>query len=384
MTATYDYIVLGNGGFGSSALYHLARRGARVLGLERFGVAHDRGSSHGQTRVIRKAYFEHPDYVPLLLRAYELWRELEAECGRTLYHEVGLTLGGLPDSGVITGAKIAAERHNLRLETLTPAEAAERFPSYRIPPEFAVVYEPEAGYLEVEACVRAHLDAAVHHGAELQVNEAVVEWQVDGRVVRVRTDRGEYEAGGLVITAGAWCGPLLVELNIPLQVLRKVLLWYETPLKKFDAAAGNGCFFFETTGGEYYGFPRIDGKVKLAEHTGGALVDDPLSLDRDLHLADTAGPQAFVATFMPELPRQVAQHVVCMYTKTPDSHFIVDRHPEYDNVVIGAGFSGHGFKFTSSIGEVLADLVDRKRTPLPVEFLSLNRAALRPAGRAGG
>lgn len=377
MSATYDFIVLGAGGFGSSALYHLAKRGARVLGLEQFDAAHDRGSSHGETRVIRKAYFEHPDYVPLLLRAYDLWRELEAESGRTLYHEVGLLLGGLPGSGVITGAKIAAERHNLRLETLTSTEAAERFPAYRIPQKFAVLYEPEAGYLEVESCVRAHLDAAVNRGAELHVNEKVLEWKVDGPVVRVRTERGEYEAGGLVMTAGAWSSRRLAELNIPLQVLRKVMFWYETPLKKFDAAAGNGCFFFETAGGEFYGFPRIDGKVKLAEHSAGNKVEDPIYLDRKLHPLDTAWPDKFVASFMPDLPKRAVQHAVCMYTKTPDSHFIVDRHPEHDNVVIGAGFSGHGFKFTSSIGEVLADLVDQKRAARPIEFLSLGREALR-------
>lgn len=377
MSATYDFIVLGAGGFGSSAFYHLAKRGARVLGLEQFDAVHDRGSSHGETRVIRKAYFEHPDYVPLLQRAYDLWRELEAESGRTLYHEVGLTLGGLPGSGVITGAKIAAERHNLRLEALTTTEAAERFPAYRIPQEFAVLYEPEAGYLEVESCVQAHLDAAVNLGAELHVNETVVDWRVVGPNVRVRTDRGEYSAGGLIVAAGAWSRPLLADLDVPLEVLRKGLLWYETSAKKFDTAAGNPCFFFETAGGEFYGFPRINGRVKLAEHTGGETVADPLLVDRSLRTADIVGPSEFIAKFMPDLPTRAVQHAFCMYTKTPDSHFIVDRHPEHDNVVIGAGFSGHGFKFTSSIGEVLADLVDQKRAALPIEFLSLGREALR-------
>ncbi|TWU11314.1 Monomeric sarcosine oxidase [Symmachiella macrocystis] len=377
MSATFDFIVLGAGGFGSSAIYHLSKRGARVLGLERFGVAHDRGSSHGETRVIRKAYFEHSDYVPLLLRAYELWRELEAECGEDLYHEVGLVIGGMQDSDVVTGAKIAVAKHALTIESLTAAEGRKRFPTYNFPEEFSVVYEPEAGYLDVEACVRAHLDAAVKYGADLHVNETVIDWRIEGPGVRVRTDRGEYAAGGLIISAGAWSRPLLADLNVPLEVLRKVLLWYETPAQKFDVAAGNPCFFFETAGGEFYGFPRINGRVKLAEHTGGETVADPLLVDRSLRKADTVGPGEFIAKFMPDLPTRAAQHVVCMYTKTPDSHFIVDRHPEHDNVVIGAGFSGHGFKFTSSIGEVLADLVDQKRAALPIEFLSLGREALR-------
>ncbi len=376
MSTTFDYIVLGTGGFGSSAVYHLARRGARVLGLEQFGRAHDQGSSHGETRVIRKAYFEHADYVPLLMRAYELWRQLEQDCRRPLYHEVGLVLGGLPDSEVITGAEIAASRHELTIENLTAAEARQRFPAYAIPEEFVAVYEPEAGYLEVEACVEAHLSAAEAAGAALQLDEPVQSWDTDGRTVRVRTAKTDYEAAGLVITAGAWSGKLLAELNIPLTILRKVLLWYATPQTVYDVQEGNPCFFFETDGGEFYGFPRINGMVKMAEHSGGDVVASPESLDRELRSDDQIPVTRFINALMPGLPDQPAKHGVCMYTKTPDSHFIVDHHPEHCNVVLGAGFSGHGFKFTSSIGEALADLAADGRTDLPIGFLSLSRPSL--------
>src|SRR5262245_57029333 len=194
MPETFDCIVLGVGGFGSGTLFHLARRGARVLGIERFGVAHDRGSSHGQTRIIRKAYFEHPDYVPLLHRAYELWRELERESGRRLLHQVGLFIAGTPKCESVAGTLLAAKLHSLPIETLDPIEARRRFPGYRFNDAFHVVFEPDAGYLEVENCVAAHCEAAVGCGAALRTGETIASWSSDGRQVRVTTDRGEYFA----------------------------------------------------------------------------------------------------------------------------------------------------------------------------------------------
>lgn len=377
MPETFDYIVLGAGGFGSSVLYHLARRGARAVAIERFGVAHDRGSSHGETRIIRKAYFEHPNYVPLLLRAYELWEKLEAESGKTLYRDVGLVVGGTPDSTVITGAMKAATLHGLSVEQLTSQSARKRFPAYAVPEDYSVVYEAEAGYLFVEDCVRTALELAQRRGGELRTEETVLDWKSDGQKVRVRTNRGEYEASGLVITAGAWAANALSELQLPLQVLRKVLLWFETPQPQFDASAGNPCFFFETPGGEFYGFPRIDGLVKMAQHSGGQPVANPLDLDRELHSADVAPVSEFIGQLMPQIPKIPKRHATCMYTQTPDSHFIVDLHPRYPNVAIGAGFSGHGFKFTSSIGEALANLAVEGRADQSLDFLSLARPALK-------
>src|SRR5262245_2275189 len=211
MSASYDCIVLGVGGFGSGALYHLARRGARVLGIERFTVAHDRGSSHGETRIIRKAYFEHSDYVPLLHRAYDLWQELERETKRRLMHPVGLFIAGAPACESVAGTVLAAERHNLSIERLTAPEARRRFPGFRFEDDFEVVLEPQAGYLEVENCVAAHVEAAVSRGAIVRTCEIVVGWESDGRTVCVRTDQGEYKAASLVITAGPWAAAVLDE-----------------------------------------------------------------------------------------------------------------------------------------------------------------------------
>jgi sarcosine oxidase len=374
---TYDCIVLGVGGFGSGALYHLARRGVRVLGIERFDLAHDRGSSHGETRIIRKAYFEHPDYVPLLLRAYDLWHRLEADVSQKLLHLCGLMLAGPPTGETISGATLAAERHNIAIEQLPPAEAASRFPGFRFDDEHAVLYEAHAGFLEVENCVRAHVELAVTLGAVVKTNETVVDWSSTAGGVQVRTDRGDYEAGSLVITAGAWAVEVLSEMAIPLQVVRKPVFWHAVSSRDYDSSSGGSTFFFETPAGEFYGFPCIDGTtVKVCQHSGGAVVADPLALDREIHPTDVEPVTDFIRHSMPRLQPRPVRHSMCMYTHTPDRHFIVDVHPECPHVVIGAGFSGHGFKFTGVLGEALADLAQSGKSELPIRFLSLDRESL--------
>ena len=378
-TETYDCIVLGVGGFGSGVLFHLARRGVRVLGIERFGVAHDRGSSHGETRIIRKAYFEHVDYVPLMLRGYELWSELEAASGQRLYHDCGLLLVGPPEGEAIAGAQLAGRRHSLRIEDVGRDEFAARFPGFRCPDGCVAVFEPEAGYLEVELCVRAHIDQAIAQGAVLQTGETVLGWTDEGGSVHVRTNKGDYRAAKLVITAGAWASAVLGDLAIPLEVLRKPLLWCPVTTNVYEAAGGAPTFYYEMPAGSFYGFPSLDDQsLKLAEHSGGKTVADPLTVDRELRPSDVESIGRFLNAALPGVSRAPVRHAVCMYTVTPDRHFIVDWHPRCDNVVIGAGFSGHGFKFTGVLGAALADLALDGHTDLPIEFLSLNRSSLRP------
>ncbi|MBS0262708.1 MAG: N-methyl-L-tryptophan oxidase [Planctomycetes bacterium] len=379
MIETYDVIVLGVGGFGSSAMYHLARQNCRVLGIDRFHIAHDRGSSHGETRIIRKAYFEHPDYVPLLQRAYVLWDDLQRECGQTLLHKVGLFIAGKADCDSVSGTLKAARLHHLPVDQLDVGEARRRFPGYAFPEDWAVVFEADAGYLNVENCVTAHVAAACRRGANVRTGETVLAWESDGHSVVVRTDRGVYSAGRLVITPGAWAQPIL---NLPkaangrpgwwdhLKVLRKVLCWFPAD-PVYDVDRGNSTFFFETPVGQFYGFPRLDGQtVKMAEHTGGLTVTDPLAVDRDLQPSDLPRLVEFAREFMPRLGIQPLRHAVCLYTMTPDGHFCIGRHPEWSNVAIGAGFSGHGFKFTGVLGEVLSDLVLTGQAAVPVDFLT--------------
>ncbi len=374
---TFDAIVVGTGGMGTAAACQIARRGGRVLGIDRFPLVHDRGSSHGQTRLIRQAYYEHPDYVPLLLRAYESWRELEAATGRRLLVESGLVMAGLPDGEVVSGALVSARTHGLRVETLDTAEAQARWPAFRIPAEWQVVYEPQGGYLFVEDCVMAHADVANAHGAELRCGVAVRDWRIVGNGVVVETDAGPLAAAKLVLCPGPWADGLLKLRHLPLTVLRKSLFWYEPPtahVPNFDVGA-LPCFAFDTPAGFFYGFPRVDDRgVKLAEHTGGRSVSDPLDVDRSVDPLEQARIEEWIAAHLPGLGRDCRHHATCLYTMSPDAHFVLGLHPDHPQVAIAAGFSGHGFKFASVVGEVLADLAISGGTPKPIGFLSPRRS----------
>lgn len=374
--ARFDVIVVGLGGIGSAAAFHLAARGARVLGLDRFPIAHDRGSSHGQTRLIRRAYFEHPDYVPLLDRAYALWRELEARTGRRLLVESGLMLAGPPESEVLAGAIHAADKHRIPIDRLSAAEACRRWPQFTLPEDWVAVYEPQAGYLFVEECVAAHAAAAEVAGATLHTATDVHAWRIEGDGVVVVTDEGEIAADRLVLAPGPWASALLDFAAIPLVVLRKSLFWYRPPsARAADFTAGSlPCFAFARPDGFFYGFPRLDDRgVKIAEHTGGSVVADPLAVDRSTDPREQRTLDAVITAHLPRLGIAVADHAACLYTMSPDHHFLVGLHPDHDRVAIAAGFSGHGFKFASVMGEALADLALTGTTPLPLAFLSPTR-----------
>lgn len=374
--ARFDVIVVGLGGIGSAAAFHLAARGARVLGLDRFPIAHDRGSSHGQTRLIRRAYFEHPDYVPLLDRAHDLWRDLEARTGRRLLVESGLMLAGPPESDILAGAIHAAKKHGIPIERLSAAEACRRWPQFTLPEEWAAVHEPQAGYLFVEECVAAHAAAAEAAGATLRTATDVRAWRIESDGIVVVTDQGEFAADRLVLAPGPWASGLLNLAAVPLAVLRKSLFWYRPPSARVaEFTAGSlPCFAFARPDGFFYGFPLLDDRgVKIAEHTGGTSVADPLAVDRAIDPHERQTLDAVITAHLPRLGNAVVDHAACLYTMSPDHHFIVGLHPDHGRVAIAAGFSGHGFKFASVIGEALADFALTGTTPLPLGFLSPSR-----------
>jgi monomeric sarcosine oxidase len=370
----YDAIVLGTGGVGSATLFHLARRGARVLGIDRFHPPHDRGSSHGQTRVIRQAYFEHSDYVPLLIESYRLWRELEQQAGRRLFHQVGLIQIGLAVGHVVPGVLRSAREHVLAVEELSAEDAQRRWPGLRLPADMLCVYEPAAGYLFVEDCVRTALDAARSAGADLLANTPVRSWTADRHGVRVQTERGDFAAERLIIAAGSWAATMLAGVSVKLTVRRKSLFWFETNDPAYDASAGFPVFLYELPGGVFYGFPKIDARgVKAAEHSGGREIDDPLTVDRGVDTGESARVATFLSAHLPGVSSRVTDHTVCLYTMSPDEHFIVDRHPQHESVIFAAGLSGHGFKFVPVLGRALAELALDGDTDLPIDFLSLER-----------
>jgi sarcosine oxidase len=370
----YDAIIIGLGGMGSAALDQLAGRGLSVLGLEQFEVGHDQGSSHGGTRLIRKSYFEHPDYVPLLVGAYRMWSELEADVKQTLFHRSGLLLAGPTDGPIISGVKRAARAHEIELEVLSVAETMRRYPGLQPSDEMEVLLEPEAGVLEVENCVLAQAKRAATRGAEIRTNCIVRSWSPDGSGVSVRTDTVNFRAEKLILCAGAWTGQLLTDLNLSLEVLRKLVFWFSVADDSYAMSSGCPVFGFDTMGGFLFGFPTFgERQVKVMEHSGGEAVADAGKVDRDLHAGEDARIREFLRRHLPRVSSELFKHEVCTYTMTKDEHFVVDVHPEYPQVLLACGFSGHGFKFAPVIGSVLADLATTGSTSQPVGFLGIRR-----------
>lgn len=387
MAPTYDVLVLGLGAMGSATAAALARRGARVLGLEQHALAHGLGSSGGQTRLVRKAYFEHPDYVPLLHRAYELWDELGDRDGAPLLHRTGLVCAGPAAGELIAGTRRAALRHGLALEELSGDEARRRFPELRLPEDYEVLLEPEGGFVLCERAVVALAEDARRHGARLSTGRRATGWSVDALGPEVRLEGETLRAARLVVTAGPWAGALLPGIGPlaggGLRVTRQSMAWM-TPRDAAPFALGSfPCWAVEDGtpggGGLHYGFPILPAGLaegprglKAAHHLPGP-VTDPESVDRTFGPADEADVRAGLAAFVPAGNGALLEGRVCLYTMSPDGHFIVDHHPEHPAVVLACGFSGHGFKFAPVIGEALADLVLEGRTELPVEFLRLAR-----------
>ncbi len=353
----FDYLVLGLGGAGSAALYHLARRGHHVAGLDRFPIAHDRGSSHGHTRLIRQSYFEHPSYVPLVQRAFELWEQLSEEHGRDVYYETGIIEAGPADGELVPGVLASAEKHNLPIECLSTSEASQRWPQFSFAPDHQVVFEQRAGFLLVEQCVSAHVELAQWAGAETYCDQTIKSIQSEDDVVRVITNQGEFTARKVIVTLGAWARDLLPDVSSYLTVLRKSLHWFEADDSLYSRKSGCPSFLFETGAGYFYGFPASDWRgLKVAQHTSGEPVKDPLEVNRNLDLAERSEVQQFLARHLPGVSEVPTDHAVCMYTMTPDSHFVIDQCQHDSRIVYAAGLSGHGFKFTAALGEVLADM----------------------------
>jgi sarcosine oxidase len=359
----YDVIVLGTGGVGSAACWHLSHRGARVLGLDRFPPGHDRGSSHGETRIIRQAYFEHADYVPLLRRAYDLWAELEQESQQKLFTPVGLLQIGPREGLVVRGVLQAAKQHGLDIELLEANESERRFPGFRVPTEMHAVYERRAGMLYVEKCVQAHCALAQRHGADLRSGVNVFSWRHSRGGIKVETDQGGFLANKLIITAGPWASEFLRPTGVALHVKRKHIYWLPTSQHAYQAASGAPAYLYELPHGVFYGLPAINGRgLKCGEHSGGQIIVDPRN-----------DPRSFAGDYLPGISPTLGERSVCFYTMSPDENFVLDRHPDSDQVFFAAGLSGHGFKFTGVLGEVLADWAITGNTTLPVEFLSLAR-----------
>lgn len=371
-----DVIVVGVGGMGSAACYHLAASGAKVIGLEQFRVGHDNGSSHGETRMIRQAYFEHPDYVPLLKRAYTLWEKLEGLSSRKLFHKNGLALFGSPSSSpVYKGVVKSSEMYGLTVDRLSAEKSKKQFPMYSVPENLSCLYEPQAGFLFVEECVKAHVNQAKGYGAQIFENEQMLSYQQVGDEIKVVTNRETYFCRKLVITAGPWSSQIIKALSSQLRLSRAIQCWFKAD-QTHDLKYGTPCFAYHIEDEFFYGFPMLDGStVKLAAHFSKDTISSPNEKNVDSIPHDLLQrTKKFIRECLPCVNAdELVKFVPCIYTMTSDEHFIIDRHPENSHVLFAAGFSGHGFKFSSVVGEVLSDLALKGSTQQPIEFLNLQR-----------
>ena len=370
----FDVIVVGVGGMGSATVYHLARRGAKVLGLERFDIPHEMGSSHGVTRIIRLAYAEHPNYVPLLRRSYELWRALESQAGERLLIITGGIDAGAPDGATVKGSLESCAIHRLAHEVLDAVSLNQRFPGYRLPSDMVAVYQPDAGFLLPERCVVAHVAAARKLGAEVHAGERMLEWRAHDAGVSVKTSRATYHTKKMVVTAGPWTGTLLPELKDVAVPERQVLIWTEPLRPEYFALGAFPVFNMEAPEGRFYGFPvyGVPG-FKIGKYHHRCERVEPDRMDRDCHPEDETVLRAGIRRYFPDADGARLDMTTCLFTNSPDEHFILDLHPRYPQVAMAAGFSGHGFKFCGVVGEIMADLALDGRTRFDIDMLRLTR-----------
>jgi sarcosine oxidase len=365
----YDTIVIGLGGMGSAAAYRLAQRGQRVLGIDQFAPVHNRGSSHGGSRITRQAYFEDPAYVPLLLRAHELWESIERDSDSEIFTRCGGIMIGKPDSRTVAGSLLSAQKWDIAHELLDAGEIRRRFPTMRPDDDEIALYEGGAGLVSPEASVGAHLRLAARAGAELHYEEKVLSWTAS-EGVRVETSKGVYTADQLVICPGAWAPQLLAELGVEFTIERQVQYWFAPSggVEPFLPDRHPVYIWENAHGRQFYGFPAhnsAEDGVKVAFFRGGDTCT-PETIDRTVRPGEVTTIADFIRPNMPTLPGEFLRAATCMYTNTVDEHFVISRHPAHEQVVVACGFSGHGFKFVPVVGEVLADLVTEGTTAHPI------------------
>jgi sarcosine oxidase len=382
MNNQFDYIVIGVGSMGSSTCYHLAKSGATVLGIEQFELAHERGAHTGQSRIVRKAYFEHPDYIPLLARAYQNWREIEDVSGNKMYHETGLFYGGPKGHVIIENVRAAALQYKIPLLDSTKGDQLEILPLFELPSDYEWIYEPEAGFVETEKAILSYVEEAKKSGAVIHQHEKVFGWELIDNGVEVSTSNGKYTCKKIIVTAGPWSAKLMPTINDQLKVTRQTLMWIQPDEANAFKTPEFPCWFMvdKEKSGAYYGFPIAainDAKnpigFKFAYHYPGAETD-PDDVDRNISEIDREPLLSFIERYIPKAKGQVLDVKTCLYSNSKDENFVIDCLSGTEGrVCFARGFSGHGFKFVSVVGEIMADLALKGATEMPIGFLRADR-----------
>lgn len=375
MIRRHDVIVLGLGAMGSATAYHLARQGCDVVGIDRYHPPHPYGSSHGRTRVVRKAIFEHETYVPWIERAYDGWQALEETSGRSILHRTGGLHLGTPDGSQVPGARRVLDEHGLGYEELDAVGIEDRYPTFAPGGTHEAVVEPDAGFVLVHNAIEAHLEAARAHGAELVFGTQAWGWAEHPTHVRVSTHEGDtYQADELVVALGPWLPKHVPEIEVDFEVERQVQFVVDppNPLEGPDGGPGPVFTYEPEPGTVFYGVHRPDGLVKVAIHHDGELVD-PDELEGIVDQDDERPLRRLLSTYAPGLDGPIRETMVCTYTNTPDRHFVLDRHPKGNRVVLVSPCSGHGFKYVPAIGEAAAELARGRRTTLDRELFRIDR-----------
>ena len=380
MQRVWDVIVIGLGAMGSASLWQCARRGVRALGIEQFPIAHAQGSSHGGSRIVRTAYFEHPDYVPLLRRAAAGWRELELASQTRLINTCGVLYGGLARSDVIAGVRDSALRHGIQLESIARAQLALRFPAFAdsVEPIADFLFEPHAGFVRAERAIDALCRVAQRNGACVRTDTRVTWWEESGDFVTVHAGDVIERTKQLIICAGPWSMGVAPQLGVPIVNTRQVIGWVTPKNPSIADASRMPAFFMERANGDpLYGIPMASDQdaphgIKIGVH-GNGLACDPDAMDRVVRAEERSELQTMLARVAPGVQGSITDSAVCIYSNTPDGNFVIDRLDGFRRVTVAGGFCGHGFKFAPVVGEVLADLALEGATTLPVEFLRRNR-----------
>jgi len=373
MNSSYDVAVIGAGAMGSSAAYHLSKTGKKILVVDRFTPPHNLGSSHGQSRIIREAYFESPVYVPLVKEAYELWYQLEKESNKRLLLKTGGLMLGAQDSKVVQGALLSAQTYDLPFEYLNINEIKKRFQGFAPPDDTVGVYEKNAGILFPEECIKTNLELAKKSNVTFRYDEIVTGIKYNNEV-EIATNKEKYTAAKLIVNAGAWLNELFSDLQLPLVVARQVLFWFKCrneDSKKF--LPGNFPVYIWQPEKEkiFYGFPDLGDGIKIAIHHGGKQTA-PHAIDRQVADEEISEMTIIIKHYF-DVQVSFNYSAVCMYTNTPDEDFIIDYHPANKNIIIASPCSGHGFKFSSAIGKLLCDMILEKPLSFDISVFNISR-----------